>query len=455
MVIVDILIGLIGLGIVILVHEFGHFLAAKASGIDVEVFSVGWGKKLLSFNARGTEYRLSLFPVGGYCRMKGEEQLRHAIENDEKKVVAEKGSIFAARPIKRLLTYLAGPGANLLFSAIVLSIVWLVGFTYQSYDSRIVILSDYPALTGGKSYPAAEAGLKSGDVVTAIDGKPVRNFQNIERMVAPNPGKPLVFTVRRGESDLSIAVTPRLDRSTGAALVGISPWVDPVIANVEKNSSAAMAGLQPGDRIVKAGGHEIHNTMDFVSLLQSDPQKVPITYLRNGASHETTLILSVPEKGAPSTGISFKTLTYRTKATGLGNAIARGVGETANTLYLTVKSIGLLFRGINFGQAVSGPIRITYYVGEIAQQGFKFGIGEGFASLFRFLSVLSVALFFMNLLPIPALDGGLILLSLIELVSRRNIRPRIFYRYQVVGFILIFGLILLTTFNDVSFLINQ
>ena len=100
--------------------------------------------------------------------MKGEEQLRHAIENDEKKVVAEKGSIFAARPIKRLLTYLAGPGANLLFSAIVLSIVWLVGFTYQSYDSRIVILSDYPALTGGKSYPAAEAGLKSGDVVTAI-----------------------------------------------------------------------------------------------------------------------------------------------------------------------------------------------------------------------------------------------------------------------------------------------
>jgi len=455
MVLLDILIGLIGLGIVILVHEFGHFVAAKASGIDVEVFSVGWGKKLFSFPFKGTEYRLSLFPLGGYCRMKGEEQLRHAIENDESQIVREKGSLFAAHPAKRLVTYLAGPVSNLLFSVVVLSIVWFVGFTFQSYSSRIAVLSDYPALAGNRSYPAAAAGLRSGDVVTAIDGHAIRSFQDIEKMVAPNPGKHLTFAVKRGDQSLTIPVTPMLDRSTGAALVGISPWIDPVVGSVRRDSSAGMAGIEPGDRIVMAGGHEIHNTLDLMSLLRSDPQKLPITYLRNGKRYDATLILSVPDKGVPSTGISFKAVTFHSPAVGFVGAIDHGVRETANTLALTAKSIGLLFKGINLGQAVSGPIRITYYVGEIAQAGFKVGIGEGIASLFRFLCILSVALFFMNLLPIPALDGGFIVLSLIELISGKSIRPRIFYRYQMVGFILIFGLIILTTFNDVSFLINQ
>ncbi len=455
MILLDILIGLIGLGIVILVHEFGHFVAAKASGIDVEVFSIGWGKKLLSFPFRGTEYRLSLFPLGGYCRMKGEEQLRHAIENDESQVVREKGSLFAVHPAKRLITYLAGPVSNLLFSVVVLSIVWLVGFSYQSYSSRIAVLSDYPALTGNRSYPAAAAGLRSGDVVTTINGHAIRSFQGIEEMVAPNPGKRLMFGIKRGDESLTIPVTPALDRSTGAALVGISPWVDPVVGSVRRDSSAGIAGLKSGDLIVMASGHEIHNTLDLMSLLQSDPQKLPITYLRDGKSYDATLILSTPDKGAPSTGINFKAVTFHSPEVGLAGSISHGASETAKTLVLTVKSIGLLFKGINLGQAVSGPIRITYYVGEIAQAGFKFGIGEGFASLFRFLCVLSVALFFMNLLPIPALDGGFIVLSLIELLSGKSIRPRIFYRYQVVGFILIFGLIILTTFNDVSFLINQ
>jgi len=455
MVLLDILIGLIGLGIVILVHEFGHFVAAKACGIDVEVFSIGWGKKLVSFAFRGTEYRLSLFPLGGYCRMKGEEQLRHAIENDESRIVTEKGSLFAAHPFKRLLTYLAGPVSNLVFSVVVLSIVWLVGFTFQSYSSRIAVLSDYPALTGNKSYPAAAAGLRSGDIITSIDGRAIHSFQDIEEMVAPNPGKSLAFAVKRGDASLTIPVTPALDRSTGAALVGISPWIDPVVGSVRSDSSAAIAGLKPGDRIVIAGGHEIHNTLDLSTVLQSDPQKLPITYLRNGESYDATLILSTLDKGAPSTGIAFKAVTFHSAAVGLGGAVLHGVNETANTLVLTVKSIGLLFKGINLGQAVSGPIRITYYVGEIAQAGFKLGFGEGIASLFRFLCILSVALFFMNLLPIPALDGGFIVLSLIELISGKSIRPRIFYRYQMVGFILIFGLIILTTFNDVSFLINQ
>ncbi len=462
MVVLDILIGLIGLGIVIIVHELGHFAVAKLSGIDVEVFSVGWGRKLFSFAFRGTEYRLSLIPVGGYCKMKGEDLLRRAIENNETHIVHEKGSLFSVTPWKRLLTYFAGPAANFVFSIVVLTIVWLVGFTFQTYDSRIALISDYPDMARMKSYPANEAGLQSGDRIISVGGKPVSNFQDLENDIAPNPGKSVVLVVQRGDTVVSVEVTPRLDTSTGAGVIGVSQWVDPVIDSVAKGSSAARAGLAKGDRIVKAGGRAIRNSLDFLTLVESDAAKpsgllegaLPITYLRDGVEHETTMRLD-RAAGSEDGGVAFPMLTVHSERVGLAAAIGKGVGETANTLALTVKGIGLLFRGVSFVGAVSGPIHITYYVGEIAQAGFKFGVGEGLANLFRFLCVLSVALFFMNLLPIPAMDGGLILLALIELVTGRATRPQIFYRYQVVGFALMFGLIILTTFSDVSFLINK
>lgn len=387
--------------------------------------------------------------------MKGEELLRHAIESDSNRVASEKGSLFSVRPWKRLLTYFAGPGANFLFSILVLSIVWFAGFTFQTYGNRIALLSDYPDITTQKSYPANEAGLRTGDVIKAINGKRVDNFQDLEQIIAPNPSKSIVLTIARGSNTVSLEVTPRLDTSTGAAVIGVSPWIDPVIGTVTNGSSAALAGLLPGDTITQAGGKEIRNTLDFLAVLGDNPSKLPIAYSRDGAVHETILNLSYSNKGVTTTGISFKMLTERSARTDLLGAIGRGASETANNLVLTVKGIGLLFKGVNLKQAVSGPIRITYYVGEITQAGFKFGLGEGFANLFRFLCILSVALFFMNLLPIPAMDGGLIVLSLVEMITGKATHPQFFYRFQVIGFVLIFGLIILTTFSDVSFLIGR
>lgn len=455
MIAVDILIGLIGLGLVIFVHESGHFIAAKLSGIRVEAFSIGWGKKLASFSYKGTEYRISMLPIGGYCKMKGEDLLRKAIENDEERVEPEEGSLFSVSPLKRLVTYLAGPASNLLFAVIVMSFVWLVGFTYQSVGNRVILLTSFPKVASQKSYPANRAGLETGDRIVAVNGRQVRNFQELERAIAPNPDQRLALTVRRKGKDITLHITPELDKNTGAGLIGVSAWVDPVVGSVKKGSAAYIAGLEKGDRIETANGKKIQNTMDFAALLRGQPNTLALTYLRGGTMHHTTLIPSYGSGGQAHTGISFKISTYHSRAVGLFGAVGKGVQETGNTLGLTVKSIGLLFRGINFQQAVSGPIRITYYVGEIATQGFKFGVGEGLTNLLRFLSILSVALFFMNLLPIPALDGGLIVLTLVEFFSGKMVRPKFFYRYQVIGFILIFGLLILTTFNDISFLIKQ
>jgi regulator of sigma E protease len=136
-------------------------------------------------------------------------------------------------------------------------------------------------------------------------------------------------------------------------------------------------------------------------------------------------------------------------------AIGRGTRETFRTFALTIKGIALLFSGVDVQKAVSGPVRITYLVGEVATEGFAQGIGSGFITLFRFLSLLSVALCFGNLLPIPALDGGLIVLSLVEAVKGSSVSPKTFYRYQTVGFIIILMILFLTTFSDLSYLFSQ
>jgi regulator of sigma E protease len=145
-------------------------------------------------------------------------------------------------------------------------------------------------------------------------------------------------------------------------------------------------------------------------------------------------------------------MTVSTPDLGPIGALARGASETWETLSVTVRGIGMLFRGVDVTQAVAGPIRITYFVGEVATQGMSTGLGGGLRAFFSFLSLLSVALFFMNLLPIPVLDGGQILLYAVEGISRRELHPKLVYGYQMVGMVLVFMLLFFALFNDILFL---
>ena len=157
------------------------------------------------------------------------------------------------------------------------------------------------------------------------------------------------------------------------------------------------------------------------------------------------------ENGNPLLGISYKSITSKQQASSVIDAFSRGIGESFSILGLSIRSFALLFKGIDLQQAVSGPIRITYMVGQVASSGFSDGIMTGLISLFRFLSFLSIALFVMNLLPIPALDGGLIVITLFEMIRRKRISPKVFNRYQVFGFIFIMTLLVFTTFNDIFY----
>ncbi len=452
--ILNIIIGLIGLGIVIIVHEAGHFVVAKLSGIKVEAFSVGWGKKLIGIKRGETEYRLSLIPIGGYCKMSGEEQLMKAWQENEERIPKEKGSFFSVSPWKRIGVVVAGPVFNLLFAVFVFFVIWYAGFTIRTFDNKIILASEYQQ-DSSVVYPADRAGLETGDRIIAIEGKEVRHYQDIQEQVAKSPGEELTMTVQRDGRTEMVRITPRLDKNTGAGKIGVYSWIEPVIGTVQENSAASIAGLRSGDRIVSVNGKPVEHTLHLLEHLESNPETLTVRYMRNGDITETSMVIPYGDNGSPQLGFSFAYKTFQTPDLNLFQALGKGVTETGQTVSMVFKSIGLLFQGINLREAVSGPIRITYYVGEVASQGFSLGLRDGISNLFRFLSVLSVALFIMNLLPIPALDGGQFVLFLIEGTTGRELKPKLVYRYQMVGMTILIGLIIFTTFNDIFFLVQQ
>ena len=452
MLISKIALGLVGLGIVVFVHELGHFLAARLCGIDVEAFSIGWGKPILRKKIGKVEYRLGLFPLGGYCKMKGENEFEEAYNNNRQGVNAEKGSYFAVHPFLRAVTCIAGPLFNLLFAVLVLSVIWGNGIEVNTLSNRIVLASE---IVPGTVNPADEAGLKTGDRIIEINGKKTETYLDIQENIALHPEEELPVLAERNGEILKLRVTPALEKSTGAGKIGIYFWTDPIIERITAESPAEISGLRGGDRILRINGTELLNTMALVKILDEKPQVLNIEYQREGSILSAALIPVYSESGTRDLGIAWETIKYRTPRLSLPFALAKGASETWKTFTVSLKSLSLLFRGIDLTQAVSGPIRITYMVGDIAAEGFSRSIGTGISSMVNFLSLISIALCIMNLLPLPILDGGMILLFVIEGLRRKPLNPRFISVFQAVGVILIAGLMIFAVFGDILFLARR
>jgi regulator of sigma E protease len=458
MILIKIILGLLGLGIVVFVHEAGHFLAARLVGIDVEAFSIGWGKAVLKKRFKGVEYRLGMFPIGGYCKMRGENEFREAYEQDLKAIPQGTGTYFGASPWRRIIVGLAGPLFNLIFAVLVLAVIWGVGFEVQTLDNRIVLASD---INGGETYPADQAGLKTGDWIVAVDGRPIANYHDIQEAISPNAEKNLVLTVEReGEKDgakevLDFTIKPLLDKSTGAGRIGVYFWTDPVVRDIVPGSAAAIAGLMPGDRLLRVNGEEVPYSAALGRILQEEPPVLTVEFERENRIMQTDVVLANNGSGNAEMGIHYQTITYRTPAYSIPGALVKGAQEAWKTLVISLRSLSLLFRGIDLTQAVAGPVRITYMVGDAAAEGFGQGFGAGLSSMASFLSLISIALCIMNLLPLPILDGGMCLLFLVEIIKGHPLHPKAIYVFQTVGVVLIFSLMLFAVFGDILFLARR
>lgn len=367
------LYGLLCLIFLILFHEFGHFLAAKLFGVKVESFSVGFGPVLFHKTIKGTDYRLSLLPLGGYCGMKGEDEYRKAIEENLPEIPAEPDSLYGVHPLKRALIGFAGPFFNFILAVIFCSLVNGIGYEYYTYSNKIILANE---VIPGASMAAENAGIKSGDKIIKIGKKEITDFSEMYSEISIHPDEDILITVDRNGQILEFMVHSDLDKSTGSGKIGV---------------------VSDSKNVIKK--HTPH--YNFFE------------------------------------------------------AICHGFLDCCNYISVTFKSVKILFKGIDFSNAVSGPARVTEMLGSTVKDGFSAGLKTGFISIFQLMSIISISLFIMNLLPIPVLDGGLILFAIIEAISHKKIKPKTQYYIQFIGIAFIATLFIVAVTSDITYFIHK
>jgi len=446
--IANIALGLLGLGIVVFVHELGHFIAARLVGIDVEAFSIGWGKAIVKKKIRGVEYRLGMFPLGGYCKMRGHDEVKGAIETGAGEIESSKGTYYGASPLRRIAVCLAGPVFNFAFAVLVFSVMAGVGADVQVWDSRVVV-------NPGASAPAAqEASLMTGDRIVSVGGEPVSYFHELHGNFAPDASGFLPVTVERQGALVQLYVNVEQ-----GGIPDVSPWIDTLIAGVFPDSDAAVAGLLPGDRIIRMNGREMLNSVDVRLFLDERPAHINIAFIRDGAEDSVNLLASQP---GGRLGIVWHVAHDRAPGLSPPAALVAGARETWGTITGYVQGLVRLFGEERISDSVAGPARITYMVGDFTTASFEHGaavgapmgerIAAGARSMAFILAIISIAVGVMNLLPLPVLDGGQIILFTVELIRGKPTPPKALQVFQTVGVAIVFALLVFVLFNDFRFL---
>lgn len=416
---------LFALGVIIVVHEAGHLLVAKAFGVRVLTFSVGFGRRIWGFQRGETEYRLSVVPLGGYVRLSG--------ENPEEATSDPRD--FLSKPRwQRILVYLAGPLMNVILSVAIFAGLFMIGI-------EVTNLPSMPPLVGGveQGTSAAQAGLQRGDRIIAVDGEAVDNWQQVFMTLLTSPERPVRLTVERAGKTLPATVTPgRVPRNETGDLAGIIPALRPQITQVLSGGAAEAAGFQPGDEIRTVDGTPIADSRDFVGHIEKKAGKqVAVDIFRDGKP----LTLNVEPRdvggvGKIGVGIGFF------QRYGPARAFTESVRFNILIVKDTVAILGKIFsRQISAKGALAGPIEIAKQSGDAARTGFK--------QLVYLMGFLSISIAFMNLLPIPILDGGQIFILMIEEVIRRDLSLQVKEVVSQVGFFMILALMAMVIYFDV------
>jgi len=414
------------LGVIIFVHEAGHFLAARGFGMRVLAFALGFGKRIWGFERGGTEFKLCAFPLGGYVKLASEEPGETSDDPRD----------FLNRPRwQRIAVYLAGPFANAVLSVAVITGLFVVGVDVPALQS---IPAEIGTIETGS--PGEAAGLQPGDRVIAIDGKEVDRWQDVAFAVMTSIGKPLAFEVERGGERLETRVTPVKPADFDFGDAGIFPKVLPRVGAVVAGSPAEAGGLERGDELVAVDGQPLASPAAFVEYIEArSGTPVVVTLGRDGDRVERTVVPAPDAAGKGKIGVQL-TVSQRFP---LGRAFVESLRFNYGVAQQSLAVVGKIFtREVAAKSALAGPIEIAAQSGAAARSGFK--------SLLYLMGVISLSVGLLNLFPIPILDGGQIVVLLVESVLRRDLSLAVKERIAQVGLALIVMLMVTVLWFDVS-----
>jgi regulator of sigma E protease len=422
------------IGVIVFIHEFGHFAAAKLSGVKVDIFSLGFGPKLIGARWGETEYMVSAIPFGGYVKMVGE--VPEEGEEDAETEVDERSFLGKSKRVRALIVA-AGPAMNFLLAIVI--------FGALIYQGGLAVPSTTEIGVVKAGTPAWAAGVRAGDIVTRVGGDSVGNWQDLEHAFKDNLGSRTEVAVERGGRSKMFTVDLTHVRKVDG--IGVDLYIPPVADSVVAGSPAYKAGIRRGDRIVEIDGRPIFTWQDIAQIAEPAPGKaLEIKWVRGGKAHDSTII---PEDvmGVGKLGIvdDFED-QYVLVPAGLFLSAELGIKRAAQMSIQIIYIPRLLRAGYSIKEVVGGPVRI----GQLAGQTLKMGIGTFVA----FIGMVSAQLCLINLLPIPVLDGGHLLVLGLEAVARRPISTRRRMIAQQIGLAALIAFMVFVTLVDVSRLLG-
>lgn len=421
------------LGFMILIHEFGHYAAAKYFGVRVEVFSIGFGKRLLGFRRADTDYRISALPFGGYVKMSGENPMDDRTDDP--------GEFLNHPRWQRFVIALAGPAMNVMLAFALWAGIFMVHYQYPAF-------MDGPAIVGWvmPNTPAASAGIQPGDQIVRVDGIENPNWEQISYKEALSPNQPLKFEFLRNGATSAITMVPQPVGRNQAGDVGLIPKEPAFIATlIESGMPAEKAGLKVGDEILTVNGQQIPATEALVDMMsRTKAQPLDIVVLRNGEKLSFT-VNPVLSPGHPPDEMRYRiglaSAPMKTMRLPFPEAVRKSVGECVKNSSLILELIRKMVEHKVSIRQVDGPIGIGTAVGSAAR--------EGWMELLYVSAIISLNLGVMNLLPIPILDGGVILLLLIEGLMQKDISLPIKERIYQAAFVFLVLFSVMVIYNDI------
>ncbi len=412
------------LGVIIFVHEAGHLLMGKAFDMRVLSFSLGFGKRLFGFRRGETDYKVSLVPLGGYVAFAGEQP---GEEGDDPRD-------FQNQPRwQRILVFLAGPAMNIVLAILLIAFVFMVGV-------QVSALPDVPAVVGTivPGSAAEQAGLQVGDEVLEIAGDEVENWDDVQFALVTSPDRDVPVTVRRAGSAVDLVVRPHKVPKYEFGDAGVLPKMLPTISSVGNDSPAAAAGFQPGDEVRGVDGRGIGSGNDLVEYISARAGQSIDVEVARGDELLTLAVVPKDEGGNGRIGVG---LSYFQRFPP-GEALAQSVRFNWQITQQTFRVLGKIVTGqLAAKSALSGPLEIAAMSGA--------AVRASFVSLLQLMGLISISIAILNLLPIPVLDGGQIVILLIESLRRKDLSLRVKERIQQVGFVLILMLMGLVLYFDV------
>jgi regulator of sigma E protease len=424
---------LVLIGVMILIHELGHFWAARFFDVRVEAFSFGFGPRLFGFRRGETDFRFSLILFGGYVKMAGEQLGEEEAVNDPR-------SLGAKPRWQRLIIAFAGPAMN-----IILAVVLLTGL-FMFHFEKVASMSQ-PAVIGyvEKGSPAESAGLREHDRIVRIDGKWNPLWQDVRMEEVASAKRPMTVAVERDGKTIVTTVTPVMDEKLGGALAGWEPQTEVEVGGVMHGMDAEKQGLKRGDVVLSVNGMPIRSISKLHDVLRdSNGAPVTVVYQRDGKQHTAAIQPSKSNLDGQnrwmigvqlSSGLTVTKLPF---PEALRESVKQNV-EGTTMIYQFLR--GIVERRMS-PKSLDGPIRIAQLSGEAAREGPSVFIG--------LMAMVSLNLAVFNLLPIPILDGGMIMMLLVEILMRRDLSMNVKEAVLKMGMVFLMIVVVFVLYNDIS-----